>query len=182
MQRWAEDFLHFRFVEHLALFQCAGQGIELVALLSEKFSRSSIGFVQNSRNFLVDEPGRVFAELALFVNLAPRNGCSSPVWQATGPTFSLMPQWATIRRANRVTWFKSLEAPELYSSKISFSAARPPKAITNWLYSSVSPTLNRSSSGSSCVTPSARPRGMIVTLCSRSTPGRIQASSAWPAS
>ena len=29
---------------------------------------------------------------------------ASPVdpWQATGPTFSLIPQWATIRRARRV--------------------------------------------------------------------------------
>ena len=36
----------------------------------------------------------------------------------------------------------------------------------------VSPMFRRSSSGSSCVTPSARPRGMIVTLCTRSAPGQ----------
>ncbi len=46
----------------------------------------------------------------------------------------------------------------------------------------ISPMLRRSSSGNNCVTPSARPRGMMVTLCTRSTPGRIQASKAWPAS
>jgi hypothetical protein len=40
----------------------------------------------------------------------------------------------------------------------------------------------RSSSGSVCVTPSARPRGMTVTLWTRSTPGKSHASRACPAS
>src|SRR5438874_8028810 len=36
--------------------------------------------------------------------------------------------------------------------------------------------------GSCMVSPSARPRGMIVTLCSGSAPGRKSATRAWPAS
>ena len=40
----------------------------------------------------------------------------------------------------------------------------------------------RSASGSCIVTPRARPRGTIVTLCSGSAWGSIAATSAWPAS
>ena len=56
----------------------------------------------------------------------PRNGWSSLSRKATGPSRSLMPQWVTIRRASCVALFKSSSAPALYSSKTSFSAARPP--------------------------------------------------------
>ena len=114
-----------------ALFQRAGQSIELVAPLSEQFSRSSIGFVQNSRNFLIDEPGRVFAELALFVNLLAQEGML--LARAIGHRSDLLAHAPVGDHAagQARDLLQVASAPALYSSKISFSAARPPSTITS---------------------------------------------------
>ena len=84
----------------------------------------------------------------------------------------------TIRRASSVARSKSFSAPALNSSNTNFSAARPPNKNAIRPSSSLSVIFSLSSSGSVCVTPSARPRGMTVTLCTRSAPLVSQANSA----
>src|SRR5258706_610808 len=76
----------------------------------------------------------------------------------------------------------SLFAPLVISSNCSSSAMRPPIAIamrssTAWRFQ-----LRRSSLGNIWVSPSAGPRGMMVTLCTGSHCGTRRATSACPAS
>src|SRR5262249_16210061 len=72
--RWAENLLDFYFIEHFALLKRCSQGVELAAVLSQQFLRLGVGFMQNSRYFLIDDAGTVLAEFALFVDFAPQKG------------------------------------------------------------------------------------------------------------
>src|SRR3989441_1110779 len=74
----------------------------------------------------------------------------------------------------------SLLAPLVISLNCSSSAMRPPMAIairssTAWRFQ-----FRRSSLGSIWVSPSAGPRGMMVTLCTGSHCGTSRATRAWP--
>ena len=93
-----------------------------------------------------------------------------------------MPHSQTIERARFVATSMSFPAPVVFCWKTISSAMRPPIRIETWLSANSWLMLSRSSCGSCCVRPSARPRGMIVTLWTGSVPGRTFATSAWPAS
>ncbi|MCY1235416.1 hypothetical protein D9M72_480310 [compost metagenome] len=89
-----------------------------------------------------------------------------------------MPKRVTMSRAILVARSKSLEAPVLMALRKTSSAARPPKRIAT---SSSMLSLYfeyLSCSGSCQVTPSAQPRGMIVTLCTGSALGSSLATTA----
>ena len=87
-----------------------------------------------------------------------------------------MPNSHTILRAISVARSMSFDAPLVMCRRNSSSATRPPirMAICASRYSRV--CVCRSPSGSCIVTPSARPRGMIVTLCSGSASGSSAAT------
>ena len=93
-----------------------------------------------------------------------------------------MPHSQTILRAMSVARSMSLPAPVVMWPRNFSSAMRPPiiTVIVASRYSFVCEYL--SSDGSCIVTPSARPRGMIVTLWTGSASGRIAATSACPPS
>src|SRR5262249_41445412 len=107
---------------------------------------------------------------------------SSFLPKASGPSFSDMPHSQTIFRARSVATSMSLPAPVVCWPKMISSAMRPPMRIAIWFCANSLDMFRRSSFGSCCVRPSARPRGMIVTLCTGSAPGRSRATSAWPPS
>ena len=77
-----------------------------------------------------------------------------------------MPHSHTIERARFVATSMSFPAPVVFWPKTISSAMRPPIRIAIWLSANSWLMLSRSSCGSCCVRPSARPRGMIVTLWS----------------
>ena len=64
----------------------------------------------------------------------PRKALPPPLLQATWPSFLLKPSCVTMRRAVRVTCWKSPLAPVVMSSspKMSSSATRPPSATAIW--------------------------------------------------
>ena len=93
-----------------------------------------------------------------------------------------MPRSHTIFRAISVARSMSLAAPLVECPISSSSAARPPIRIATCVSRSSAVCVWRSVSGSCIVTPSARPRGTIVTLCSGSAFGSSAATSACPAS
>src|SRR5579885_3894466 len=94
----------------------------------------------------------------------PRKICSSFLPKLSGPS-SLMPHSQTILRARSVARSISFPAPVVIWCMYFSSAMRPAMRIASCI-----------------VTPSAMPRGMIVTLCSGSAFGSTAATSAWPAS
>ena len=83
-----------------------------------------------------------------------------------------MPYSVTIWRAIVVARSMSFWAPVVGSSKISSSAERPPSSIASSSTNSLRRTRKRSSVGNVSVYPSARPRGMIDTLCTGSVCGQ----------
>ena len=90
----------------------------------------------------------------------------------------------TIMRASLVACSISEAAPEVTLSlpKISSSATRPPimMARREVICSRLMESLSRSGS---CITmPSARPRGMMVALCTGSVALTLSATIAWPPS
>ena len=100
------------------------------------------------------------------------------------PSSSEKPQRVTITRASFVACSMSDGAPEVTFSlpNTSSSATRPPimMASREVICSSVIESLSRS--GSCMTMPSARPRGMIVALCTGSVAGTLSATIAWPPS
>src|SRR2546422_996606 len=90
---------------------------------------------------------------------------------ASGPSAD-MPNSQTMRRAISVARSMSLPAPLVIWRRKSSSATRPPMRMAICASRNSRVCVCRSPSGNCIVTPSARPRGMIVTLCSGSAPGR----------
>ena len=93
-----------------------------------------------------------------------------------------MPSSHTILAASSVARSMSFDAPLVIWPRHSSSATRPAMRIAIWASMKGLEWLWRSASGSCIVTPRARPRGMIVTLCSGSASGSSAATTAWPAS
>ena len=91
-----------------------------------------------------------------------------------------MPNSQTMRRAISVARSMSLPAPLVICRRNSSSAMRPPIRIAICASRNSRVCVCRSPSGSCIVTPSARPRGMIVTLCSGSACGSSAATTACP--
>ena len=97
-----------------------------------------------------------------------------------GPSASVMPNLATMSRANAVARSKSFDAPVLRACKKTSSAARPPNKIVISSKMLLAYLEYLSCSGNCHVTPKAQPRGMMVTLCTGSALGNRPATTAWP--
>mmetsp|Transcript_18456 Transcript_18456/g.46699 ORF Transcript_18456/g.46699 Transcript_18456/m.46699 type:complete len:296 (-) Transcript_18456:136-1023(-) len=106
---------------------------------------------------------------------------------ATWPRSLTKPSCVTIRRAMRVTCWKSPDAPVVMSlgPKMSSSAMRPPSATHIWFSRYVRlyrPDSRRSSEGAKKVRPPAAPRGTMEILVTGSYSGMSAPTMAWPAS
>jgi len=93
-----------------------------------------------------------------------------------------MPHSHTMRRAMLVALRMSSDAPVVSWLSTICSAARPPMRCVSTRSQYSREKEWRSSWGRYAVSPSARPRGMMVTLCTLSLPGWSHAMSACPAS
>src|SRR6266487_6474540 len=120
----------------------------------------------------------------LWTTSRPRKISASRSPIAIGPIVSLMPYCVTMRRATSVACWMSCDAPVVTFSgpNTSSSATRPPYAMARRDRMDCLVYLCSSSSGRYAVIPSARPRGMIVTLCRGSEPGTLSDTRACPAS
>jgi hypothetical protein len=89
-----------------------------------------------------------------------------------------------MRRAISVARRISSDAPVVILAlpNTSSSAMRPPNRLVSSASSSNRDWLYLSRSGRNMAMPRARPRGMIVTLCSGSWPGTFSMTRAWPPS
>ena len=95
-----------------------------------------------------------------------------------GPKASVMPNFATISRANAVARSKSFDAPVLRALRNTSSAARPPNNTVISSSRLCAYLEYLSNSGNCHVTPNAQPRGMMVTLCTGSELGNNSATTA----
>lgn len=127
--RRAEQSDKVRVVDALFLQQGIRDRLKLRAMIGQQFRGSVGGRVEEALDFQVDGVRGRFAELASLVQFLAEERMVFPCRNATGPIFSLMPQWQTMRRASDVARFKSSSAPAENSSKTCFSAARPPSII-----------------------------------------------------
>ena len=92
-----------------------------------------------------------------------------------------MPQRVTMRARSAVARSKSFEAPVVIWCMNTSSAMRPPNSTAIVRQHLVrGPGCSGPRSGSCMVTPSARPRGMMVTLCTGSVLGSSSPTIAWP--
>ena len=87
-----------------------------------------------------------------------------------------------MRDASRVASLRSFSAPVEMLPSTSRSAAWPPISTRSRDSSSACAIRCRSAPGLCCVTPSAMPRGMMLTRCSGSVAAENAATTAWPAS
>ena len=118
--------------------------------------------------------------LLCVVTERPRNTSPSFSPYTIGPIESDMPKRVTMARASSVARSKSFDAPVEMSCTKSSSAMRPPNrkliCASIWLLY----WLMRSRSGNTHVNPKARPRGMMVTLCTGSRTGSVMPTTACP--
>ena len=131
--RRAEEFLDLRFVEHFPLLQ-----VPRPARRACRDARSAVPWPVSAAScrmrddFFVDELRRVLAELALLVDFRAQERMllAGAIGDRAEPLAH-----APVRRPSGgpdcVACFRSFSAPALYSSKTSFSAARPPSMNTS---------------------------------------------------
>src|SRR5688572_19112991 len=114
----------------------------------------------------------------------PRKSSCSLSPTRIGPMASDSPHCPTYRRASDVACWISLAAPVVTRLRpnTSSSATRPPYMRTRCASSCSRVIDTRSSSGRVNASPSARPRGTIVTLCSGSLPRVLIVQTACPPS
>ena len=91
-----------------------------------------------------------------------------------------MPNTQTMRRAISVARSMSLAAPLVFCCRNSSSAMRPPIRIATCASRYSFECVWRSPVGNCTVTPNARPRGMIVTLCKGSVFGNAHGDDRMP--